>query len=64
MTVKVNGETILFYLSQIFRGPLAHFDMKKVCAVRESNPKLNLGRVTCYHYTNGAVTNNKVIFTL
>jgi hypothetical protein len=27
---------------------------KKICAVRESNPKLNLGRVSCYHYTNGA----------
>jgi hypothetical protein len=28
---------------------------RKKCAVRESNPKLNLGRVSCYHYTNGAI---------
>ena len=28
--------------------------VKSICAVRESNPKLNLGRVSCYHYTNGA----------
>jgi hypothetical protein len=27
---------------------------QNICAVRESNPKLNLGRVSCYHYTNGA----------
>jgi hypothetical protein len=27
---------------------------KKVCVKRESNPQLNLGRVTCYHYTINA----------
>jgi hypothetical protein len=30
-------------------------EKEKICAVRESNPKLNLGRVSCYHYTNGAI---------
>jgi hypothetical protein len=39
-------------------GETVHF-IKKICAVRESNPKLNLGRVSCYHYTNGAWRNTR-----
>jgi hypothetical protein len=35
----------------------------KTCAVRESNPKLNLGRVSCYHYTNGAVIHRPENYT-
>jgi hypothetical protein len=27
--------------------------IKNVCAKGESDPQLNLGRVTCYHYTIG-----------
>ena len=26
-----------------------------LCAMRESNSRLNLGRITCYHYTNNAI---------
>jgi hypothetical protein len=30
-------------------------EKKRKCIKRESNPQLNLGRVTCYHYTIDAL---------
>ena len=33
--------------------------LRKMCVDRESNPKLNLGKVTCYHYTIDAYLDTK-----
>ena len=53
---KVQLKRVLVLLPR--RGKLnaevvAALGLKK-CAMRESNPRLTLGKRQCYHYTNGA----------